>query len=116
GHVTGVQTCALPIDLDQWRRSGKKVNVYRTVKARHLYDLICQSAWASAEPGLFFVDRVNTFSNSYYYQAIRCTNPCGEEPLPPWGVCNLGALNLSVFCKATPEGKHFWPVAGDGVD
>ncbi|HJT79031.1 MAG TPA: adenosylcobalamin-dependent ribonucleoside-diphosphate reductase [Gemmataceae bacterium] len=100
-------------DLDKWRRAGKRVNAYRTVKARHLYDRICASAWASAEPGLFFVDRVNALSNSYYYQAIKCTNPCGEQPLPPWGVCNLGALNLGVFCKPTPEGKHFWPTAGD---
>jgi ribonucleoside-diphosphate reductase alpha chain len=99
-------------DLDKWRRAGKKVNVYRTARARHLYDLICRSAWASAEPGLFFVDRVNALSNSYYYQTILCTNPCGEEPLPPWGVCNLGALNLAAFCEPTPEGKHFWPTAG----
>ncbi len=100
-------------DLDKWRRAGKRVNVYRTIKARQLYDRICRSAWASAEPGLFFVDRVNALSNSYYYQPIKCTNPCGEQPLPPWGVCNLGALNLGVFCKPTPDGKHFWPTAGE---
>jgi ribonucleoside-diphosphate reductase alpha chain len=102
-------------DLRRWQARGKKVNVYRTVRARALYDLICRSAWASAEPGLFLVDRVNKLSNSNYYQSILCTNPCGEEPLPPWGVCNLGALNLGVFCKPTPEGKHFWPTVTDDV-
>jgi ribonucleoside-diphosphate reductase alpha chain len=100
-------------DLRRWQARGKKVNVYKTVRARALYEKICGSAWASAEPGLFFVDRVNKLSNSYYYQAILCTNPCGEEPLPPWGVCNLGALNLSAFIKPTPEGKHFWPAVAD---
>jgi ribonucleoside-diphosphate reductase alpha chain len=100
-------------DLRRWQARGKKVNVYRTVRARALYGLICRSAWASAEPGLFFVDRVNKLSNSAYYQSILCTNPCGEQPLPPWGVCNLGALNLGVFCRPTPEGKHFWPTLTD---
>lgn len=102
-------------DLRRWQARGKKVNVYKTVRARALYEQMCRSAWASAEPGLFFVDRVNKLSNSYYYQSILCTNPCGEEPLPPWGVCNLGALNLSVFIRPTADGKHFWPTAGDDV-
>jgi ribonucleoside-diphosphate reductase alpha chain len=102
-------------DLRRWRVQGKPVNVYKTVRARDLYDRICRSAWASAEPGLFFVDRVNQLSNSYYYQSILCTNPCGEEPLPPWGVCNLGALNLGVFVRPTPQGKHFWPAVSDDV-
>jgi adenosylcobalamin-dependent ribonucleoside-diphosphate reductase len=102
-------------DLRRWQALGRPVNVYKTVRARDLYDRICRSAWASAEPGLFFVDRVNALSNSYYCQSICCTNPCGEEPLPPWGVCNLGALNLSVFVRATPEGKYFWPTVTDDV-
>jgi ribonucleoside-diphosphate reductase alpha chain len=102
-------------DLRRWQARGRKVNVYKTVRARALYDRICRSAWASAEPGLFFVDRVNELSNSYYYQSIICTNPCGEEPLPPWGVCNLGALNLSVFIRPTGDGKHFWPTVTDGA-
>ncbi len=100
-------------NLDAWKAAGKKVSTYRTVKARALYDKICQSAWASAEPGLFFVDRVNRYSNSHYYQPIRCTNPCGEQPLPPWGVCNLGALNLAEFVRSSPDGIGFWPTLGD---
>jgi adenosylcobalamin-dependent ribonucleoside-diphosphate reductase len=73
--------------------------VKKTIRARYLWDLICQSAWASAEPGVVFMDRYNTESNTWYYENIRCVNPCGEQGLPPWGVCNLGALNLSAFVQ-----------------
>lgn len=71
--------------------------VKKTIRARGLWDLICTSAWQSAEPGLVFMDRYNTESNTWYYENIRCVNPCGEQGLPPWGVCNLGAINLSSF-------------------
>ena len=71
--------------------------VKKTIRARDLWDLICTSAWQSAEPGLVFMDRYNTESNTWYYENIRCVNPCGEQGLPPWGVCNLGAINLSAF-------------------
>jgi adenosylcobalamin-dependent ribonucleoside-diphosphate reductase len=73
--------------------------VKKTVRARDLWDLICKSAWESAEPGVVFMDRCNKLSNTWYYETIKCVNPCGEQPLPPWGVCNLGALNLSAFVK-----------------
>src|SRR5579883_2943002 len=73
--------------------------VHKTVRARDLWDLICKSAWESAEPGVVFMDRYNRLSNTWYYETIRCVNPCGEQGLPPWGVCNLGALNLSAFVK-----------------
>ncbi len=73
--------------------------VMKTIRARKLWDLICTSAWQSAEPGMVFMDRYNTESNTWYYENIRCVNPCGEQGLPPWGVCNLGALNLSAFVE-----------------
>jgi len=73
--------------------------VKKTVKARDLWNLICESAWTSAEPGLVFIDRYNKLSNTWYYEDIRCVNPCGEQGLPPYGVCNLGALNLATFVK-----------------
>ena len=73
--------------------------VKKTIRARDLWDLICKSAWESAEPGMVFMDRYNKVSNTWYYEDIRCVNPCGEQGLPPWGVCNLGALNLSAFVK-----------------
>ena len=71
--------------------------VKKTIRARDLWDLICTSAWASAEPGMVFIDRYNKLSNTWYYEDIRCVNPCGEQGLPPFGVCNLGAINLSAF-------------------
>lgn len=71
--------------------------VYRTVKARELWDKICESAHASAEPGLHFMERSNKRSNTWYYEKLISTNPCGEQPLGAWAVCNLGALNLSAF-------------------
>ncbi|MEO8956299.1 MAG: adenosylcobalamin-dependent ribonucleoside-diphosphate reductase, partial [Ktedonobacteraceae bacterium] len=71
--------------------------VKKTIRARDLWDLICKSAWASAEPGMVFMDRYNKMSNTWYYEDIRCVNPCGEQGLPAFGVCNLGALNLSAF-------------------
>jgi ribonucleoside-diphosphate reductase alpha chain len=73
--------------------------VEKTIRARKLWDLICMSAWESAEPGMVFMDRCNKASNTWYYEDIRCVNPCGEQPLPPWGVCNLGALNLAAFVE-----------------
>ncbi|MBI4450080.1 adenosylcobalamin-dependent ribonucleoside-diphosphate reductase, partial [Candidatus Uhrbacteria bacterium] len=71
--------------------------VYRTVKARHIWDLICESAWASGEPGTFFIERANKRSNSWYFEKLISTNPCGEQPLGAWNVCNLGSLNVSAF-------------------
>src|SRR2546429_4989540 len=79
--------------------------VKKTVRARDLWDLICKSAWESAEPGMVFIDRYNKESNTWYYENIRCVNPCGEQGLPPWGVCNLGALNLSAFVQ---DGQMDW--------
>ncbi|MFP4178686.1 MAG: adenosylcobalamin-dependent ribonucleoside-diphosphate reductase [Spirochaetaceae bacterium] len=99
-------------DIGEWKRLGKKVVAYKQVKARDVWDSIIESAWASAEPGIFFVDRYNAMSNSWYYAVINCTNPCGEQGLPPWGVCNLGALNLACFVK---EGKVDWENLGKTV-
>jgi ribonucleoside-diphosphate reductase alpha chain len=88
---------AVTADLD-WQLvwDGK---VHKTLKARDLWNLICESAWLSAEPGVVFMDRYNKVSNTWYYENIRCVNPCGEQGLPPYGVCNLGAINLAAFVK-----------------
>ena len=99
-------------DLNAWRAAGKPVIVYKTVKARQVWDTIVESAWASAEPGIFFVDRYNQMSNSWYYAPILCTNPCGEQGLPAWGVCNLGALHLGKFVR---NGQVLWDELGTAV-
>lgn len=82
-------------DLKKWKALGGKVIVHKTVQAREIWDAIISSAWSSAEPGVYFVDRANYMSNSHYYAGLPCTNPCGEQPLPAWGVCNLGHVNLA---------------------
>jgi ribonucleoside-diphosphate reductase alpha chain len=85
--------------LSNWIAAKKKVKVYKTIKARHLWDLICKAAWQSAEPGIVFMERYNKWYNNWYWNTVNCTNPCGEEGLPAWGVCNLSSLNLSAFVK-----------------
>lgn len=84
-------------DLDKWKAAGRRVNHYRTVKAREIWHTIIESAWKSAEPGVVFMEYYNQMSNSWYFNPIICTNPCGEQGLPGWGVCNLSAMNLSRF-------------------
>lgn len=86
-------------DLDGWKARGGEVKVYKTVKARYLWDLICTAAWKSAEPGLHFLERSNKQSNTWYFEKLIATNPCGEQPLGGWAVCNLGAMNLSAYVK-----------------
>ena len=86
-------------ELDQWKEMGKEVKVYKTVRARELWDLICTAAWRSAEPGLHFLERSNKRSNTWYFERLVATNPCGEQPLSGWAVCNLGAMNLSAYVR-----------------
>lgn len=101
-------------NLEKWRERGGKVVVHKTVRARQIWDQIISSAWASAEPGLWFVDRANKASNSHYYDQgdLICTNPCGEQPLPQWSVCNLGHINLSRFVE---KNQVQWDSLGKAV-
>ena len=93
-------------NLKRWRDQYKKpVNVYRRIRAREMWDTIMESAWMSAEPGVVFLERMNEFSNSWYFEDLISTNPCGEQPLPGWGVCNLGHINLSRFVR---DGEVLW--------
>ncbi|WP_314000804.1 adenosylcobalamin-dependent ribonucleoside-diphosphate reductase [uncultured Paenibacillus sp.] len=87
-------------DMEKWRSLGKKVVHYKTVQAREVWHMIIESAWKSAEPGVVFMEYYNQMSNSWYFNPIICTNPCGEQGLPGWGVCNLSAMNLSKFYDA----------------
>lgn len=86
-------------DLEAWKKMGKKVIVHKIVKARKIWDLIAEAAWKSAEPGVVFLERYNKMYNNYYWNKVICVNPCGEEGLPGWGVCNLGSINLSSLVK-----------------
>ena len=73
--------------------------VFRTLPARRLWNLIMSSTYDYAEPGFVLIDRINEMNNNWFCEEIRATNPCGEQPLPPYGSCLLGSINLTRFVE-----------------
>ena len=92
-------------DLLEWESRGYPVKISKTINARGLWNLICESAWESAEPGVIFMEQANKMNNTWYFEKNVSTNPCGEQHLPAWGVCNLSSINLSALVR---EGKFNW--------
>ncbi len=102
---------------DQYLTKEKGVDVgkvacriYKTIKAQRLWDVIMSSTYDFAEPGFILIDRVNEMNNNWFCENIRATNPCGEQPLPPYGACLLGSVNLTKFVTNpfTPEAEFDW--------
>jgi len=95
-------------DVREWESLGFGVRTYRKIKARELWNLINICATYAAEPGIFFIDNANDMTNARSYgQKVVATNPCGEQPLAPFSVCNLAAVNLAQFAEKETKSVNF---------
>lgn len=95
-------------DVRKWEEMGYGVRVYRKIRAKELWNLINVCATYSAEPGIFFIDNANDMTNaSAYGQQVVATNPCGEQPLAPYSVCNLAAVNLAEMADKENKTVNF---------
>jgi ribonucleoside-diphosphate reductase alpha chain len=96
----------------EWRGKETDCLVFKRLPACELWERIMRANYESAEPGVLFIDQINRSNNLGYRESIVATNPCGEIPLPPYGACNLGSLNLTRYVKAPFTNKAEWDREG----
>jgi len=95
-------------DVRKWEEMGYDIRIYRRIKAKELWNLINICATYSAEPGIFFIDNANDMTNAKAYgDQVVATNPCGEQPLAPYSVCNLAAVNLAEMANKDTKTVNF---------
>jgi ribonucleoside-diphosphate reductase alpha chain len=90
-------------DLARWQAEGRPVRTYLTVKAVDLWTSLAEAAWSSGEPGVVFIERYNKLSTANGAERIISVNPCGEQGLGAYSVCNLGAMNLDAYVRTYPQ-------------
>jgi ribonucleoside-diphosphate reductase alpha chain len=100
-------------DINGWISRGLPVKVYKTLKARELWSSLADAAWSSGEPGIVFLDRYNEQSTAASIERIICVNPCGEQGLGAYSVCNLGAMNIRAYVKQHARNEIYPELAGD---